>query len=129
MSAAEIPTGPISSAVLSDIGRVEAVPWHIWTCITATVCITLGVYWDISWHITIGRDTFWTPAHLLIQFGAILAASSSAYLIFRTTFAGNVLNLLYHGTANPGPWNADERPGDNKWTAGIFARDPDTGEA
>lgn len=39
------------------------------------------------------------------------------------------LNLLYHGTANPGPWNSDERPGDNKWTAGIFARDPDTGEA
>jgi PQQ-dependent dehydrogenase (methanol/ethanol family) len=39
------------------------------------------------------------------------------------------LNLLYHGTANPGPWNAEERPGDNKWTAGIFARDPDTGEA
>src|SRR5918993_1360718 len=39
------------------------------------------------------------------------------------------LNLIYHGTANPGPWNADQRPGDNKWTAGIFARDPDTGEA
>jgi lanthanide-dependent methanol dehydrogenase len=38
-------------------------------------------------------------------------------------------NLLFHGTANPGPWNSDERPGDNKWTAGIFARDPDTGEA
>ena len=33
------------------------------------------------------------------------------------------------GTANPGPWNPDQRPGDNKWTAGIFARDPDTGEA
>lgn len=39
------------------------------------------------------------------------------------------LNLLYHGTANPGPWNHDQRPGDNKWTAGIFARDADTGEA
>ena len=39
------------------------------------------------------------------------------------------LNLIYHGTANPGPWDADERPGDNKWTAGIFARDADTGEA
>lgn len=39
------------------------------------------------------------------------------------------LNLLYAGTANPGPWNPDERPGDNKWTAGIFARDIDTGEA
>jgi PQQ-dependent dehydrogenase (methanol/ethanol family) len=39
------------------------------------------------------------------------------------------LNLIYHGTANPGPWNSDFRPGDNKWTNGIFARDPDTGEA
>jgi lanthanide-dependent methanol dehydrogenase len=39
------------------------------------------------------------------------------------------LDLIYYGTANPGPWNADLRPGDNKWTAGIFARDPDSGEA
>ena len=39
------------------------------------------------------------------------------------------LDLLYHGTSNPGPWNPDQRPGDNKWTAGLFARDPDTGEA
>jgi PQQ-dependent dehydrogenase (methanol/ethanol family) len=38
-------------------------------------------------------------------------------------------NLIFYGTANPGPWNPDERPGDNKWTAGIFARDADTGEA
>jgi PQQ-dependent dehydrogenase (methanol/ethanol family) len=39
------------------------------------------------------------------------------------------LNLIYYGTANPGPWNSDQRPGDNKWTAGIFARDLDSGEA
>jgi PQQ-dependent dehydrogenase (methanol/ethanol family) len=39
------------------------------------------------------------------------------------------LNLIYYGTGNPGPWNHDLRPGDNKWTAGIFARDPDTGAA
>ena len=39
------------------------------------------------------------------------------------------LDLIYHGTANPGPWNPEMRPGDNKWTAGIFARRPDTGEA
>jgi PQQ-dependent dehydrogenase (methanol/ethanol family) len=38
-------------------------------------------------------------------------------------------NLIFYGTANPGPWNAEQRPGDNKWTAGIFARDADTGEA
>jgi PQQ-dependent dehydrogenase (methanol/ethanol family) len=39
------------------------------------------------------------------------------------------LNLVYYGTANPGPWNADMRPGDNKWTSGIFARDADSGQA
>jgi lanthanide-dependent methanol dehydrogenase len=39
------------------------------------------------------------------------------------------LNLIYNGTGNPGPWNQEQRPGDNKWTAGIFARDPDTGAA
>ncbi len=39
------------------------------------------------------------------------------------------LNLIYYGSGNPGPWNADQRPGDNKWTNTIFARDPDTGAA
>jgi lanthanide-dependent methanol dehydrogenase len=39
------------------------------------------------------------------------------------------LNLVYYGVSNPGPWNASIRPGDNKWTAGIFARDADTGQA
>jgi lanthanide-dependent methanol dehydrogenase len=39
------------------------------------------------------------------------------------------LNLLYYGTSNPGVWNPDMRPGDNKWGATIFARNPDTGQA
>jgi PQQ-dependent dehydrogenase (methanol/ethanol family) len=39
------------------------------------------------------------------------------------------VNLIYYGTANPGPWNSEQRPGDNKWTSAIFARDLDTGEA
>jgi PQQ-dependent dehydrogenase (methanol/ethanol family) len=39
------------------------------------------------------------------------------------------LDLIYYGTANPGPWNPQQRPGDNKWTAGVFARKPATGEA
>jgi PQQ-dependent dehydrogenase (methanol/ethanol family) len=38
-------------------------------------------------------------------------------------------DLIYYGTANPGPWNPEQRPGDNKWTCGLFARKPDTGEA
>jgi PQQ-dependent dehydrogenase (methanol/ethanol family) len=39
------------------------------------------------------------------------------------------LDLVYYGTGNPGPWNPEQRPGDNKWTAAVFARDPDTGRA
>ena len=39
------------------------------------------------------------------------------------------LDLIFYGTANPGPWNPDQRPGDNKWTSSLFARDPDTGDA
>ncbi|RAK50719.1 methanol/ethanol family PQQ-dependent dehydrogenase [Phenylobacterium deserti] len=39
------------------------------------------------------------------------------------------LDLIFYGTGNPGPWNAEQRPGDNKWTSGVFARDPDTGQA
>src|SRR3954467_8652440 len=39
------------------------------------------------------------------------------------------LNLIYYGSANPGPWNPEQRPGDNKWSSTLFARDPDNGDA
>jgi len=39
------------------------------------------------------------------------------------------LDLVYYGTGNPGTWNPNQRPGDNKWSMAIFARDPDTGMA
>jgi lanthanide-dependent methanol dehydrogenase len=39
------------------------------------------------------------------------------------------LNLVYYGTGNPSTWNPAQRPGDNKWTMTIFARDVDTGAA
>ena len=39
------------------------------------------------------------------------------------------LNLIYYGTANPSTWNPVQRPGDNKWSLAIFARDADTGMA
>ena len=39
------------------------------------------------------------------------------------------LNLMYYGTGNPSTWNPSQRPGDNKWSMTIFARDVDTGMA
>jgi PQQ-dependent dehydrogenase (methanol/ethanol family) len=39
------------------------------------------------------------------------------------------LNTLYYGTGNPSTWNPAQRPGDNKWSMTVFARDLDTGQA
>ncbi|HVX38707.1 MAG TPA: methanol/ethanol family PQQ-dependent dehydrogenase [Gemmatimonadaceae bacterium] len=41
----------------------------------------------------------------------------------------STLDLVYYGTGNPGPWNPDVRPGDNKWTTTQFARHPEDGSA
>lgn len=83
MSTASVST---HAGIAVPYSRVERIPWYSWAAALAAACIMGGLYWDISWHETIGRDTFWTPAHLLIQFGAVLAGTSSAYLIFSTTF-------------------------------------------
>jgi hypothetical protein len=77
---------PAAARELSSV-RASAVPWYIWSSALAVTSTTVGLYWDISWHIGIGRDTFWTPAHLAIQFGAVLTGLSCAYLILHTTFA------------------------------------------
>lgn len=60
--------------------------WHAPTVVFAAVGVMIGVYWDISWHMSIGRDSFWTPAHLLIQAGGLVAGLTSGYVAMRTTF-------------------------------------------
>ena len=64
----------------------SAVPWYIWACTLAVTSASFGGVWDISWHESIGRDTFWTAPHLFIHFGGILAGAAAAYLIFTSTF-------------------------------------------
>jgi hypothetical protein len=49
----------------------------------------IGGYWDISWHESIGRDTFWTPAHMAIYMCGVLAGLAFGYLILHTTFSRN----------------------------------------
>ena len=43
----------ISTPTVSS--RVEAVPWLVWANVIASMCISTGLYWDISWHETIGH--------------------------------------------------------------------------
>lgn len=81
---------PVSAEVAGSTStRVTAVPWYVWSSVLAVTSTTFGLYWDISWHIGIGRDSFWTPAHMAIQFGAVITGLSCAYLILHTTFAGS----------------------------------------
>ena len=65
-------------------------PWYLSAVVLASVSVITGLIWDISWHRTIGRDTFWTPAHMAIYLGGVLAGCSSGWLVLKTTFAGTV---------------------------------------
>ena len=68
--------------------RATAVPWFVRAVLVASTSAVVGVIWDISWHRSIGRDTFWTPAHLAIYLGGVLAGVSCGWLVLQTTFAG-----------------------------------------
>ena len=63
----------------------HAVPWYVWCSVAAVTFAMTGVHWDISWHRSIGRDAFWTPAHMAIYFSGVLAGISCGYLILSTT--------------------------------------------
>jgi len=52
----------------------------------ALTSISIGIIWDISWHESIGRDTFWTPAHMAIYFGGVLAGCTGGFLAIKHTF-------------------------------------------
>lgn len=95
---AEIPVRVSATAAART--RAEVISFPVWAGLASAISIGAGIYWDISWHEAIGRDTFWTPAHLLIQFGALLAGGAAAWVIFRTTFSrdpvlrGSSVNVL-----------------------------------
>ena len=64
------------------------VPWPLVATLFAATSIVVGIIWDISWHMSIGRDTFWTPAHMGIYLGGSLAGFANGFLVLKTTFAG-----------------------------------------
>jgi hypothetical protein len=66
-----------------------SIPWYIWCCLASVISCVVGSAWDISWHESIGRDSFWTAAHMLIYLSGVLAGISCGYLILSTTFRKN----------------------------------------
>jgi hypothetical protein len=86
MTSIAAPTRSARTETVSVAHATDRV-WHAYAVVVAAVCVMVGVYWDISWHMTIGRDTFWTPAHLLIQSGGLIAGLSSGFVVLKSTFA------------------------------------------
>src|SRR6266496_6441066 len=66
--------------------RHFVIPWYLWCAALAVTSAYIGGYWDISWHRSIGRDSFWSAPHIAIYACGVLAGLSSAYLIFTLTF-------------------------------------------
>ena len=72
--------------------KTDAVPYTLpWYCSAVTLAATaivIGLQWDISWHETIGRDTFWTLAHIVIYIGGIIGGLTGGILVLRASFGG-----------------------------------------
>ncbi len=78
-------TIPLSTQQYSAKG----VPWYVWFGALAVTSASIGGAWDVSWHRSIGRDTFWTPAHLAIQACGVIAAIICGYLMLVNTFGSS----------------------------------------
>ena len=63
-------------------------PWYCSAVTLAATAIVIGLQWDISWHETIGRDTFWTLAHIVIYIGGIIGGLTGGILVLRASFGG-----------------------------------------
>src|SRR5881392_1631511 len=68
--------------------NTENLPRSVYAAVAGFAFLPIGLLWDISHHSTIGRDTFWTPAHILIQLGGIVPALLFAAIALKTTFRG-----------------------------------------
>jgi hypothetical protein len=66
--------------------------WPSFLMTFSLTSIAIGVTWDISWHQSIGRDTFWTPAHMAIYLGGALAGFTAGWLAIRDTFLAREAN-------------------------------------
>ena len=83
-------TSHVQSRPLVQASAATAtIPWYIWSCLLAVISSVIGGAWDISWHESIGRDTFWTIPHILIQLCGVISGISCGYLILSTTFQKN----------------------------------------
>ncbi|MDB5008680.1 MAG: hypothetical protein JWQ84_2710 [Mucilaginibacter sp.] len=63
---------------------------YVYATVFSSLCIIVGLIWDISWHTSIGRDGLLAPPHDVIYLGAVCSGLFSAYQILRITFWGSL---------------------------------------
>jgi hypothetical protein len=83
-----LPDSIASQAEEYILPRTATVSAPVQFVLAGGTAIVIGILWDISWHRTIGRDTFWTPAHIAIYLGGLLAGLTCGWLVMHTTFFG-----------------------------------------
>ncbi len=69
---------------------IDSLSVTLYAVLASSLAIVIGLIWDISWHRSIGRDSFWTLAHVLEQVAAIVTGLTCGWLVLKTTFAGSV---------------------------------------
>jgi hypothetical protein len=86
---ATIAAGQVATGLRAIAEGRSGLPWYLWCASAAVTSAIVGALWDISWHESIGRDTFWTPAHVAIYMCGVLAGIAYGYLILSTTFSAH----------------------------------------
>ena len=71
-----------------SLARTIALNWTVPVVLFASAAIIIGLHWDISWHRSVGRDTFWTPPHVLEQVAAAMAGLFCGWRVLYTSFLG-----------------------------------------
>ncbi|WP_420151394.1 hypothetical protein [Spirosoma sp.] len=87
------------SSVTRSGGWRLGIPIYIYAVVFSSLCVVMGLLWDIMWHMSIGRDGLLAPPHVVIYVGAILSGLFSAYQILDLT-----LNKNHPGRATAVPF-------------------------
>ncbi len=87
MSVSGSTVGAVAPASTAPLAGTDAT-WPLWFVLGSSLAAAFGTHWDIAWHRSIGRDSFWTPPHVAIYAAAIMAAVAALARILPATLGG-----------------------------------------
>ncbi|HMP99468.1 MAG TPA: hypothetical protein PKC24_06770 [Cyclobacteriaceae bacterium] len=68
--------------------QARLIPSYVYATVFASLSIVVGLLWDISWHMSIGRDGLFSPPHLGMYLGAVIAGCFSGFKVLKISFWG-----------------------------------------